>query len=336
MIFAPRPLTDRTLSAEELADDKRRCLRIGPCGLGSRAIYLNSFYIDRMYYVPYTEISRVFKRVAMSRGAYSGKGIFGSMPYLVVQMKNGQEKQCNFKYEDQVDTLLETLGREHPEIRLLSAEGEKRLAEAEAAERARYVEHLSARAEASVERLQEARETLCELPASCTRLAHAARQKRTVDNISPSYRIVAIVILLMAAAAAVFGVYALINKTSDHAIYFVLFGFAGIFFAMATRVLPTGRNNRRAAQREWEEARRSMENMLSGEKDFPLPPQYAHPVVLDRMIRVIREGRAETAQEALDVVKADLRALNSSVTVSQKEYDEVVKVKPMFLVSDYK
>ena len=53
------------------------------------------------------------------------------------------------------------------------------------------------------------------------------------------------------------------------------------------------------------------------------------------MIRVVREGRAQTAAEALAVVKDDLRSLNSSVTVSQKEHDEVVAVKPLFLVCQY-
>ena len=33
--------------------------------------------------------------------------------------------------------------------------------------------------------------------------------------------------------------------------------------------------------------------------------------------------------------KADLKALNADVQVSQEEYDEVVAIKPMFLVSDY-
>ena len=64
--------------------------------------------------------------------------------------------------------------------------------------------------------------------------------------------------------------------------------------------------------------------------------RYAHPIVLERMIRSIREGRAKTCEEALEVVKEDLRKLNRSVKVSQEEYDEVVVVKPMFLVSDYR
>ena len=69
--------------------------------------------------------------------------------------------------------------------------------------------------------------------------------------------------------------------------------------------------------------------------NFPVPGRYAHPTVLERMIRVVREGRAEDPSKALETVKADLRALNSSVTVSQREHDEVVEVKPLFLVSDY-
>ncbi len=50
------------------------------------------------------------------------------------------------------------------------------------------------------------------------------------------------------------------------------------------------------------------------------------------MQRAVMDGRAVTAaQQALDVVKADLKALNADVTVSQEEYDEVVAIKPMFL-----
>ena len=34
-------------------------------------------------------------------------------------------------------------------------------------------------------------------------------------------------------------------------------------------------------------------------------------------------------------MKTDLKALNADVQVEQEEYDEVVAVKPMFLISDY-
>lgn len=36
------------------------------------------------------------------------------------------------------------------------------------------------------------------------------------------------------------------------------------------------------------------------------------------------------------VLKEDLKALNSSVVVEQEEYDEIVAIKPMFLVMDYR
>ena len=77
-----------------------------------------------------------------------------------------------------------------------------------------------------------------------------------------------------------------------------------------------------------------MEAAING-KELAVPARYAHPIVLERMIRVIREGRAETAGDAFDLVKADLKALNADVSVSQKEYDEVVEIKPMFLNNDY-
>ena len=70
-------------------------------------------------------------------------------------------------------------------------------------------------------------------------------------------------------------------------------------------------------------------------KDFPLPARYAHPVVLTRMIRVLREGRAQTADQALEVVKQDLKALTADVQVEQEEYDEIVQIKAMFLNHDY-
>ena len=78
-----------------------------------------------------------------------------------------------------------------------------------------------------------------------------------------------------------------------------------------------------------------MRNYLKGRPGFSVPAQYAHPVVLERMIRLLREGRAVNAKEALALMKEDLKALNSSVTVSQKEHDEVVRIKPLFLVCDY-
>ncbi len=154
-----------------------------------------------------------------------------------------------------------------------------------------------------------------------------------MDNADPTYKILALIVLLMAVVAASFGVVALIHKLGNYAIYFLMFGFAFIFLIMASRILPTGRRNKKTVQREWDGAVEAMEKFVG--KDFLVPAHYAHPTVLRRMERAIRQGRAETTDEALQVVKDDLKALNKDVTVSQKEYDEVVEVKPLFLLCNY-
>ena len=49
----------------------------------------------------------------------------------------------------------------------------------------------------------------------------------------------------------------------------------------------------------------------------------------------LQEGRTETIPEALGILKSDLKALNSSVTVEQEEFDEIMAIKPIFLVMNY-
>ena len=322
-----------TLDPETLKKDKKSCIKAGPCGLGERAMYLNSFYIDRQYYVLYEDVQRVFKRVAMSKGGFSGKGVFSSMAYLVVQYNHGEEKACKFKFEDDVDVFLKQLEISHPEIPTHSVEAEARLKKAQAEEEAKYVKNLSKEAEASLRKLDGAREMLERRPAAWTRLSAAAKQKRSVDNADPTYKVLALIVLLAAVIAAAFGLVALIHKMGNYAIYFLMFGFAFIFLIMASNILPTGRRNKKSVQREWDNAVEAMEKIVG--RDFIVPAHYAHPTVLRRMERAIRQGRAETTDEALQVVKDDLKALNKDVTVSQKEYDEVVEVKPLFLLCSY-
>ena len=85
MFFAPSPIGKKTLDEEKLKTDKQSCRKFGPCGVGKEALYLGGRFIDRRYYIPWKEVKRVFKRVAMSAGGFSGKGLFGSMAFLVVQ-----------------------------------------------------------------------------------------------------------------------------------------------------------------------------------------------------------------------------------------------------------
>ena len=146
MLFKPAQLGLARLDPAELAADRKACKKIGPCGVGKKALYLNSFYIDRRYYLPYTSITRVFKRVAMSAGGFTGKGMFASMAYLVVEYDGGKQKQCNFKDERDVDALLELLAKQQPQIRLLSAAGEQALQECGLGYRTRYVLHAAQQA----------------------------------------------------------------------------------------------------------------------------------------------------------------------------------------------
>ena len=335
MLFSPKCLGTTTLTKEELQEDKAKCVKIGPCGLGAKALYLNSFFLDRVYYISYKDINRCFKRVAMSKGGFTGKGVFGSMPYLVVQYGTGLEKQCNFKFEEEVDMFLQELSKIRPEMPLHSVEAEYKLRIAEEEERKRYLKELSPEQENSVKVLREAEEVVKAYPEQYTKLSVTAKQKRVIERISPTYQKVALVILMLSIASALFGVFALI-KGQGLAIYFVLFGFSFIFIIISSRILPTGRNNKAYAEKEWADALNDMSETMKDNQDFPVPPQYAHPVVLERMIRVIREGRADSVGEAFTIMKEDLKKLNSDVTVSQKEYDEEVQVKPMFLVMDYK
>ena len=160
MIFAPARLGSVTLDNETLAADKKGCRRFGPCGVGEKALYLNDLLIDRHFYVAFGSVRRVFKRVAMSQGGFSGKGAFGSLPYLVVQYDDGQEKQCTFKREEDVDELRAYLGQVHPEIPRLSVGGEQRLAKKAQQEASRYLKELTPQAQCTREELERALDLL--------------------------------------------------------------------------------------------------------------------------------------------------------------------------------
>lgn len=335
MLFAPKPIGNLVLAPETLEQDRKKCQKIGPCGIGKEAIYLNSFFIDRTYYVTYTDVRRCFKRVAMSKGGFSGKGIFGTLPYLVVELSNGQERQCNFKAEEDVDRFLETLSSEHPDIPTHSKQAEQRLKEAKAREEAGYVKNLSAEAKAAIEDLEHAEKYLEDRPGIAKGLNLTARNKRIRDGIRSSNLTLALAIFLASIAATVFGAVEVLLGNAAWALYFILFGVAGIFFSLSSGILPTPRNNRKTAEADWEDARQKAADYIAEYPDFPVPPQYAHPVVLERMIRLIRQGRAGNASEALSVLKDDLRAMDHTKKVSQEEHDEIVEIKPLFLVMDY-
>ena len=337
MIFRPAQLGMAKLDRLELEQDKKACRKIGPCGVGKKALYLNSFYIDRRYYLPYGSISRVFKRVAMSSGGFTGKGMFASMAYLVVEYDGGKQKQCNFKDERDVDKLLEVLAKEQPQIPLLSEAGEQALQKKEAEKAARKLPELTDEAKHSVTVLRKAKEYLEEKPELAEELSAAERRKRAQLQSKPVYRYVALAIFVFGIVSAAYGLYAVTNHVGNYGIYFALFGFAAIFLFSSYNMLPTARNNHNAIMKRADKAEAAMAEYVKHYPNgaFPVPSCYAHPIVLKQMTDAIEEGRAVTVPEALDAVEARLKSLNADVQVEQEEYDEVVVIKAMFLTHDY-
>ncbi len=337
MIFKPAQLGLAKLDSQELEADKKACRKIGPCGVGKKALYLNSFYIDRRYYLPYGSITRVFKRVAMSSGGFTGKGMFASMAYLVVEYDGGKQKQCNFKYEQDVDKLLEVLAKEQPQIKLLSAAGEQALQKKEAEKAARKLPELTDDGKHSITVLRKAKEYLEAKPELADELSAAERRKRAQLQSKPVYRYVALAIFIFGIAAAAYGLYSVVTHTGSYGVYFALFGFAAIFLFSSYNMLPTARNNHSSIMKRADKAEEAMAEYVKHYPNgaFPVPSCYAHPIVLKQMMDAVEEGRAVTVPEALDAVEKRLQSLNADVQVEQEEYDEVVVIKAMFLNHDY-
>ena len=334
MIFSPNPLGSRTLSAEVLKADRKASMKFGPCGVGKEALYMGTYYIDRCFYLPWREVKRVFKRVAMSAGGFSGKGAFGAIAYLVVQFGSGKEKQCRFRHEADVDRMLAQIEKEHPGIPTHSAKAERKLADAEAAEQARYLKELSPEASEAVSALILDKTYLEQRPSLSNTLTSSAKQKRIADNIKPSFLIAGCILAAIGILLALYGLYAWIAH-KPYALYFVLGGGVLFVFTLSANMLPNKWTSKKQAQLGWDSAVAEMRAFLAERPDFPIPAQYAHPIVLERMIRILREGKAKDTAKAFAVMKKELKALNASTRVSQSEYDEVVTIKPLFLVCDY-
>lgn len=334
-MIRPQRLGEVSLSKEELLNDKKNCRKFGPCGVGEKAVYLNSFYIDRKYYIPISSIQRIFKRIAMSKGGFTGKGVFGTLSYLVVVYENGKEKQCNFKHEEDVDRLLAYIEEEFPDIPVHSLAAEQKLAEKKRwLEEKKREKKVSEETKVNLLKLEQAEKYLKNQSDLYMNLSLAAKKKRTYDRSNPTYKWVALAIVIMGAATFVYGIYALTTH-AGFGMYFLLFGLAAIFLFAGANVLPTSKNNRKYIENQLSGAIEQMEEYIRKYPEFPIPAHYAHPIVLQRMQEIMREERAKTIPEALQVLKSDLKALNSDVVVEKEEYDEIVAIKPMFLVMDY-
>ncbi len=273
----------------------------------------------------------------MSKGGFTHKGIFATIPYLVVEFDGGKERQFTFKHEEHVDQLLACVEKDHPEIKIHSAKAEAKLAAAEAARKAEMPESISEQAQNGTEILQKGIDYLEERAALSAELSDAARRQRSQSISKPVWRWVAFAIIVMGLLAAAFGAYQMFTGSGDYGLYFILFGLAAIFLFSGVSVAPTARNNKKKIAERYEEAKKAMAEYVEAYPGkFPVPSYYAHPIVLKRMQRAMEMGKADTIDQALERVKADLKSLNADVQVTQEEYDEVVAIKALFLNENYR
>ena len=201
-MLKPQRLGNLSLPDMELTEDKKTCRKFGPCGVGKKAIYLNSFYIERRYYVPMKSVKRIFKRIAMSKGGFTGKGAFGTLPYLVVEYDDGKEKQCNFKHEEDVDRLLAYVEVNFPQIPLHSEVAEQKLAEkAKRMEEKQRIGNISETAKKNIRCLDNAIKYLHKDTDLYLNLSQSAKKKRVYDRSNPAYKWVALAITLMGLGA---------------------------------------------------------------------------------------------------------------------------------------
>lgn len=92
-------------------------------------------------------------------------------------------------------------------------------------------------------------------------LSLAAKKKRTYDRSNPTYKWVALAIVIMGAAAFVYSIYALTTH-AGFGMYFLLFGLAAIFLFAGANVLPTSKNNRKYIENQLSGAIEQMEEYI--------------------------------------------------------------------------
>lgn len=103
--IARQALSDAKLSAEELKADMETVTKYEDCGLGRKALYLKKGLFPRMCYIPYGNVERIFKRLAVSKGYYEGR-VYGTISYIVVLYGGGKEKVVRFRNEQNLNSML--------------------------------------------------------------------------------------------------------------------------------------------------------------------------------------------------------------------------------------
>lgn len=328
------PLGRTVLSPDEVKADRKSCRKYDQCGLGDKAIYMGTTMHPRKLYVPYSSVTNVFKRVGVSNP--SGKGFLAPVLFIVVRYDDGKEQACSFRYLQDADRMLDDLEKNHPNIPLLSPEGVRRQKEREELEARIQANELSETAARSRRILEDARWEVHKRPAVYEKLAAMAKMKRHADLMKPWVTYAAVGLLIAGAAAVLAGIVFMRSWNRSIGAVTALVGVMLAFLAVNSKGLPGKLTNRRLREKEYEAALEETKRSLQHVKDFPIPYCYVHPYTFDRLIRILQEQRAETTEDALRVLKEDLRSMDSSVVLQKEDYREVVTIKPLFTVQDYR
>ena len=106
MYIAPKALSVKTLPPEVLRPDKVLCTHIEDFGMGEKALYVGKFGLNRIGYIPFSAIDRVYKRLAVSKGFFESGKIYGTLCYLVV-CYDGKQGVYRFTHEENLNALLD-------------------------------------------------------------------------------------------------------------------------------------------------------------------------------------------------------------------------------------
>ncbi|MDO4491404.1 MAG: hypothetical protein Q4B85_10080 [Lachnospiraceae bacterium] len=108
MTIVPKALAEDRIAADLLREDKRICTRYEEFGLGKEALFTEFFGFSCMGYIPLSSITRVYKRLAVTKGFFQEGKIYGTLCYLVV-CYDQKEKAFRFKHEETLNALIDAI-----------------------------------------------------------------------------------------------------------------------------------------------------------------------------------------------------------------------------------
>ncbi len=191
--------------------------------------------------------------------------MFASIPYLVVEYDDGQQKQCNFKYENQVDDLLNCQLSSHRYGCSVRPRSEAGKAEAEKELRSRP--EITTQSQKEVAKLQRAIDYLDQKPQLSENLSRAAEDDGPIS----------------AQAQAIAGgngnYYAGICSSGGRNLFIYCLQMILVYsfvwyrcFTLPVSVFCQRRNNRKAIMSQDEQARKQMEDYVKGYPIFRYLP----------------------------------------------------------------